>query len=47
MPEHNYSEEHLEILRAMTPEQKIQASFKLYWTARRLKEAGVRMAHPD
>jgi hypothetical protein len=27
MPHHDYSEEHLAILRAMTPEQKLDAAF--------------------
>ena len=31
----------------MTPEQKLEASFNLYWTARELKAAGLRMLHPD
>ena len=47
MPDHDYSEEHLAILRAMTPEQKLRAASSLYWTARNLKAAGVRLAHPD
>lgn len=47
MPDSDFSEEHLAILRAMTPEQKLDAAFRLYWTARDLKAAGLRMAHPE
>jgi len=43
----DYSPEHLEILRRMTPEQKLMAAFDLYDTARELKAAGLRMLHPD
>lgn len=41
------SEEHIRILQAMTPEQKLRAANKLYWTARELKAAGLRMQHPE
>lgn len=43
----DYSEEHLDILRAMTPEQKLRAAGNLYWSARTFCAAGVRMRHPD
>lgn len=36
-----------EIFRAMTPEQRISAAFRLYWSARRLKEAALRALHPE
>ena len=51
VPDEDYTPENLEILRRMTPEKKLEASFKLYWTARELKaaglSAGLRMLHPD
>jgi hypothetical protein len=47
VPDEDYSPEHIEILRRMTPEQKLEASFNIYWTARELKAAGLRMLHPD
>ena len=47
MKDEDYSPEHLEILRRMTPRQKLIASFNLYNTARELKAAGLRMHHPD
>ncbi len=39
--------EEIRILRAMTPEQKLRAVEKLYWTARALKVAWLRSQHPD
>jgi hypothetical protein len=35
------------ILRALTPEQKLQAASRLYHSARQLKEAALRAQHPD
>jgi len=37
----------LEALRRMTPEQKLRAAFRLYASARELKGAAIRAAHPD
>jgi hypothetical protein len=36
-----------EILRAMTPEQKLNTAMRLYWSARELKTAALRSQHPD
>ena len=36
-----------ELLKKMTPEQKLNLSQQLYNSARQLKEAGIRMQHPD
>lgn len=47
MRDDDYSEEHIRILRAMTPEQKLRAAGRLYWSARTWCAAGVRMRHPD
>lgn len=35
------------ILRAMTPEQRLQAASRLYHSARELKAAALRARHPD
>ena len=40
-------EEYIRILRAMTPEQKLNAAARLYWGARDLKGAWLRSQHPD
>jgi hypothetical protein len=37
----------LRILRAMTPEQKLEAAMCLYWSARDLKAAALRGQHPE
>jgi hypothetical protein len=39
--------EHIRILRAMTPAQKLEAATRLYWAARDLKAAALRRQHPD
>ena len=36
-----------EIIQAMAPEQKLNTAMRLYWSARELKAAGLRMLHPD
>ena len=35
-----------DVLRAMSPAQKLQAAVRLYWSARSLKEAALRKQHP-
>ena len=34
-------------LKAMTGEQRLRVAESLYWTARKLKAAGVRAQHPE
>jgi len=41
------SPEQIEILRAMTGEQRLRLAEQLYWSARKLKLAGLREQHPD
>lgn len=36
-----------EIFRRMTPEQKLRAAMRLYWSARELKAAWLRTEHPE
>jgi len=36
-----------EIYRLMSPSQKLQIALGLYYSARQLKEAGLRLHHPD
>lgn len=40
-------EKQQEIFRAMTPQQRLRAAFRLYWSARQLKEASLRTFHPE
>ena len=37
----------VEIFRRMTPEQKLRAAERLYWSARELKAAWFRQEHPE
>jgi hypothetical protein len=37
----------IEIYRRMTPEQRIRTAMRLYSTARQIKAAALRAAHPD
>lgn len=39
--------EQVKALRAMTPGQRLEAAQRLYWSARALKEAALRCAHPE
>lgn len=47
LPDEQPSPEQIAIYRKMTPEQRWTVAKRLYWTARKLKAAGVRMLHPD
>jgi hypothetical protein len=37
----------IKILRAMSGEERLKVASRLYWSARRMKAAGVRAQHPD
>jgi hypothetical protein len=41
------SPEQFAILRAMSGERRLHLAETLYWSARKLKAAGVRSQHPD
>jgi hypothetical protein len=47
LPDEQSSPEQIEIFRAMTGERRLQLAEQLYWSARRLKLAGLRAQHPD
>ena len=47
LPDEQPSPEQIEIFRRMTPERRLQLAEQLYWTARDLKAAGIRIQHPD
>jgi len=40
------SPEYIAILRRMSGVQKLRVAFALYWSARKLKAAGLRQQHP-
>jgi hypothetical protein len=37
----------IEIFRAMSGERRLQLAEQLYWSARKMKAAGLRAQHPD
>jgi hypothetical protein len=41
------SPEQAAALRAMTGQQRLRLAERLYWSARRMKRAGLRSQHPD
>jgi hypothetical protein len=47
LPDEKSSPKQVEIFRAMTGERRLQLAEQLYWSARKLKLAGLRAQHPD
>ena len=47
LPDEQASPEQIEILRAIPGEERLRLAERLYWTARKLKSAGLRAQHPD
>jgi hypothetical protein len=41
------SPEQFAIYRRMTPERRLALAEQLYWSARKMKAAGLRSQHPD
>ncbi len=39
--------EQMEVLRAMTGQERLRVAGRLYWSARKMKAAGLRAQHPD
>jgi len=47
LPDEQPSSEQIELLRAMSGPERLQVAERLYWSARRMKIAGVQGQHPD
>jgi len=47
LPDEQPSPKQIEILRQMSGGRRLRLAEQLYWTARRIKAAGVRSQHPD
>ncbi len=47
LPDEQPSPEQIEILRTIPGEQRLRLAERLYWSARKMKAAGLRMLHPD
>ena len=46
-PDEQTSPEQIEALRAMSGEKRLRLAEQLYWSARKMKAAGLRHQHPD
>ena len=38
---------HIEIFRAMSGQERLKVAAQMYWSARKMKAAGVRAQHPE
>jgi hypothetical protein len=47
LPDEQPSSEQVEILRALPGEARLHLAERLYWSARKMKSAGLRAQHPD
>jgi len=47
LPDEQASPKQIEILRRISGERRLRLAEKLYWSARKLKIAGLRAQHPD
>ena len=47
LPDEQASPEQVELFRGMTGEKRLQLAEQLYWSARRIKTAGLRAQHPE
>ena len=47
LPDEQTSSEQFAILRAMSGQRRLRIAEQMYWSARKLKAAGVRSQHPD
>ena len=47
LPDEQATQKQVEILRAMPGERRLRLAERLYWSARKLKSAGLRAQHPD
>lgn len=47
LPDERLSAEQIDALSAITGEERLRLAERLYWSARRMKAAGLRSQHPD
>ena len=47
LPDEQPSPEQIAALRAMSGERRLRLAEQLYWSARKMKAAGLRSQHPD
>jgi hypothetical protein len=47
LPDEQLSAEQIKSLRDLSGEQRLRLAERLYWSARKMKAAGLRAQHPD
>jgi hypothetical protein len=47
LPDEQPGLEQIEVLRAMSGQERLRVAECLYWSARKMKAAGLRAQHPD
>lgn len=47
LPDEQPTAEQIAALRAMSGERRLQVAEQFYWSARKMKAAGLRSQHPD
>jgi hypothetical protein len=47
LPDEQPTPKQLEILRGLSGQEKLRIAESLFWSARKIKAAGVRAQHPD
>jgi len=47
LPDEQTGSEQIAVLRAMSGQERLRLAERLYWSARKMKAAGVRAQHPD
>jgi hypothetical protein len=47
LPDEQASPQQLAILRGITGQQRLRLAERLYWSARKIKTAGLRSQHPE
>jgi len=47
LPDEQPGSEQMKLLRAMSGQERLRVAGRLYWSARKMKAAGLRAQHPD
>jgi len=47
LPDEQPGSEQIDVLRAMSGQERLRVAEHLYWSARKMKASGVRGQHPD
>jgi hypothetical protein len=47
LPDEQATSEQIEVLRAMSGQERLRVAERLFWSARKMKAAGMQSQHPD